>query len=388
MDAFGPNELERLTVEQSSPSVSIYLPTHAAGEAGQQDPVRLKNLLDSAEQQLADNGMRPADARKLLGKARELPTDPAFWGERSEGLAIFIAPQRFACYRLPLRFAELALVGGRFHVKPLLPLLSAGDRFYILALSQNNVRLFNASRYAIEQVPVSDLPVNMKAALNYADAARGSQVHSATRGSQGKQSLGKQAAVFHGQGGQPDTRKDDLANYFRAIDAALQPVLRGEKAPLLLAGVDYLLPIYRETNSYSHVAKTELAGNWDHLAPHQLHERTWPLVAPTFQQACAEAADKYARLAGTGKASDDIRQVLPAAHEGRVDTLFVDLQAHCWGRFDPQTRNIELHEGHQTGDDDLLDLAVIQALAGRGTVHAVQRENLPSSEPIAAVFRY
>ena len=63
-------------------------------------------------------------------------------------------------------------------------------------------------------------------------------MHSAMRGS-----LGKQAAVFHGQGGHNETHKDDLLQYFRLVDASLETVLRESQAPLLLAGVDYLLPL-------------------------------------------------------------------------------------------------------------------------------------------------
>ena len=73
MDAFGTGELRNLMGQQADPCVSVYLPTHVSGEEGQQDPVRLKNLLKQAEAQLIDGGM------------------PRCRCPRSHGLAIFIA---------------------------------------------------------------------------------------------------------------------------------------------------------------------------------------------------------------------------------------------------------------------------------------------------------
>ena len=268
MDSHVTHDLRRLISEHLAPCVSVYMPTHVAGENGQQDPVRLKNLLQRAEEQLSNNWLRPADARRMLQAARDLPADPIFWENRQQGLAIFISRNTFHSYRLPLSFDELVMVGRRYHLRPLLPLVNCGDRFFILALSQNRVRFLVGSRYTVEHVPLEGLPANMKDALNYSGVARGAQAHSAMQGS-----LGKQAAVFHGQGGQADTRKEDLAAFFRLIDAALQPVLRGEKTPLLLAGVEYLLPIYREITNYGYVSKQELAGNCDYLTAHQLHQR-------------------------------------------------------------------------------------------------------------------
>ena len=245
------------------------------------------------------------------------------------------------------------------------------------------MRFCVASRFTIEYVDVPGLPANREDALNYAEADRGLQAHSAMRGSPGKQ-----AVVFHGQGGQSDTRKDDLAQFFRLIDAALGPVLRDETTPLLLAGVEYLMPIYREVSSYSHVAERDLAGNCDYLSAHEVHQRAWPLMEPTFQRARKAAAEKFHTLAGTGTTSDDIGQIVSASHEGRIETLFVDTHALQWGRYDQQTAKVELRDEPQTGDDDLFDLAAVQTLSRRGAVYSVERGQVPSGAPAAAVFRY
>ncbi len=383
MDTFGIADLRALTTTESQPCVSIYLATHPSGQEGQQDPVRLKNLLVQAEEQVAGGWLRAAEARELVQPIRDLLAEPAFWDERSHGIAVFVAPGSFYRFCLAVEFDELVTVNRRFHVKPLFPVLSGRDRFFVLALSQNSVRFFDASRDRIEQVEVPGLPANMTDALNYTSADRGAQAHSAMRGGQGKQ-----AAVFHGQGGQRDTRKEDLAAFARQIDAALKPVLRNQRAPLLLAGVDYVLSIYREVSHYPHVAEQEVEGNCDYFTPHEILQRAWPQIEPVVEQSRRRAAAQYVELVSTGKTSDEIRQIIPAAREGRIDNLFVDVHAHQWGVFDPQTNAVELHETCQVGDEDLLDLAAVETLAHRGIVYGVPPEQMPIRSSIAAMYRY
>ena len=50
---FSRSDLDELVAMDARPAVSIYLPTHIAGREIPQDPIRLKNLLSSAEERLA-----------------------------------------------------------------------------------------------------------------------------------------------------------------------------------------------------------------------------------------------------------------------------------------------------------------------------------------------
>lgn len=384
MDTLELHELRELMAVKGGPCVSIYLTTHPVGPDAEQDVVRLKNLTQKAEQALSDGWLRAPQARDLLEPVRKLPVDAAYWAERSNGLAVFVAEGFFRHWRLPLAFDEFVLVNQRFQIKPLLPVVSESDRFLLLALSQNRVRLLSGSKYGLQPIQVPRLPSNIDEALNYTDVPRGSQVHSAARGS----GQGKQGAVFHGQGGEPESHKSDLASYFRMVDSALEPVLRNERAPLLLAGVDYLLPIYREVNHYDNLVDRDLPGNFDYQTDLEIHRQAWPIVEPLFTAGRSEAEAKYRRLAGTGKTSDDIRQVVPAAEQGRIDTLFVDRTGHAWGRCDSGATAAEVHPERTNGDDDLLDLAAVQTLLNRGAVYAVEAGQVPSETGVAAVMRY
>ena len=157
---------------------------------------------------------------------------------------------------------------------------------------------------------------------------------------------------------------------------------------MALAGVEYLFPIYTEANTYPHLLNHGVEGNPETLSLEELHERAWAIVQPHFQEAQQGAAAHYQQLANTEQASKDIRAIVPAAHYGRVDTLFVAVGLQSWGAFDPQTNTIDIHREEEPGDEDLLDLAAVQTLLHGGKVYAMEPAEVPDGVPLAAVFRY
>jgi hypothetical protein len=118
----------------------------------QAEPLRLKHLLAQAEAHLFALGLRTPQVMELLAPATRLLEDNlAFWQHQRDGLALFLARDTSMVYRLPVSFAEQAVVGSRFYIRPLLPLLSGDGTFYLLALSQNHVRLWRGSRYRLDR---------------------------------------------------------------------------------------------------------------------------------------------------------------------------------------------------------------------------------------------
>ncbi|MEX0642142.1 MAG: hypothetical protein WD468_05550, partial [Pirellulales bacterium] len=312
--------------------VSILMPTHSAGREGQQDAIRLKNLVAIAEKQLIERGMRSVSAREMLQPVLDLPHDLDVWRSRKQGLAVFRSVNEFVTYWLAAPLEEEVVVGRRFHIKQLLPVLDANPHFYLLAASRNQVRLLKTTWHGFETLQPFDLPTNIEAALNLQGADRGEQVHSGARGDYRKQS-----AVHHGQGGHRDTLKDEVAEYFQLIDKSLRPVLHEASWPLILAGVEYEMAIFREISGYKYIADEIVVGGVDYLNDQALYEKALPLARRFYDKAKLNAIKKYDGLAGTSQSSHEIEKIVPAAHAGQVDTLFVDYRAEEFGRFNPDT---------------------------------------------------
>lgn len=385
MDILTRAELEQLMRKEQQWCVSIYMPTHRTGREAQQDPIRLKNLLGEAEKRLSDQGVGTRDVQQMLEPAAKLLLDSYFWQHQSDGLAIFITSNRVRRYRLPLNFEEFVAVMDHFHVKPLLPLFTGDGQFYILALSQNAVRLLNGTRYSVSEVDIGQVGGSLAEAIPSVNHQMSLQLHSS--GSSG----GSGSVTFHGQGGGSDeSAKKELLRYFRLVADGLKEFLQGNRAQLVLAGVEYLLPIYKEANTYPNLIDTVIKGNPDLLSADELHKSAWEIIRPLFQAAQEEAFAYYQQLAGQAseRVADTLEKIVPAAYHGQVETLFVAAGEQQWGILNPVTNEIELHDQMESGDEPLLDLATVHTYLKGGIVYAVEPEMVPGGSRAAAVLRY
>jgi hypothetical protein len=387
MDILTRAELEQLMRKEQQWCVSIYMPTHRTGAEAQQDPIRLKNLLREAEKHLSARGVSTRDVQKMIEPASKLLQDSYFWQHQSDGLAIFLSSNRVRRYRLPLNFEELVVVIDHFHIQPLLPLFTGDGQFYILALSQNDIRLLNSTRYSVSEVDIGQVGGSLAEALPSDDYQAGLQLH--TSGSAGGMA-GDGSVTFHGSGGGSVSAKNDLLRYFHLVDDGLTEFFQGDQVPLVLAGVEYLLPIYKEANTYPNLIDQVIKGNPDLLSADELHKSAWDIIGPLFQAAQEEAFAHYQQLAGQAskRVADTLEKIVPAAYDGRVETLFVAAGVQQLGVFNRVTNEIELHDPIESGDESLLDLAAVQTYLKGGIVYAVEPEKVPGGTSAAAVLRY
>lgn len=364
MDTLSKDDLKTLMADEGEPHISIFMPTHRVADL-RQDPIRLKKLLEEAEERLIKGGMRSSVARERLQPARNLLEDGALSQShyRSEGLAVFISPRFFRHYHVPLPVEELVVVGKRFSVEPLLPLLAEAEvgSFYVLALSLKEVRLLRATHRSVREITLpKEMPRSLAEAMRYDDFEMQHQLYSGTPGWSGGVpgaggEAGKAGAVFYGQGVGSDVKKDNILRYFRQVDRGLHAVLRRGRAPLVLAGVEYLLPIYREANTYAHLVEDGIEGNPDDMRAEELRDRAWSIVRPLLEKAQYKAIDRYMQLAGTGQTCTDIKEVVQAACRGHLDTLFIASGAHQWGTLAPSGADgtsVALHDTEQQGDEE------------------------------------
>jgi hypothetical protein len=155
------DELKALVDRGPNVSVSLFMPTHRDSTETRQDRIRFKNLLREAAERLRAIGLRSPEAAAILALAGQLQYDSALWRHQSDGLAAFLGRETSRIYRLPLNFDELAVAAARFYVKPLLPLFTGGGHFFVLALSQGQVRLLEATRYSVDESELDGVPISL-----------------------------------------------------------------------------------------------------------------------------------------------------------------------------------------------------------------------------------
>lgn len=389
METLSKHELETLLASEGEPHVSIFMPAHSIVDL-QQDPVRLRKLLERAEELLVEGGMRSPVVREMMEPAWHLLERGLFPQPRnqSEGMALFIARNFFRHYHVPVPLDEQVVLGDKFSIEPLLPLLDDTElgSFFVLALSLNAVRLFRATRRTVREIALpKSMPTSLAEAMRYDDFEAEHQFYSGTPGWSGGVpgaggAAGKAGAVFYGQGAESDVKKDNILRYFQQIDRGLHSLLNNEHTPMVLAGVEYLQPIFRQASTYGYLAGRGITGNPDNKRGEQLRDEALPVVLPLLQKAKRDAVNRYMRLAGTGQTFTDISAIVPAAFQGQVDTLFIVRSAQ--GEAEAPRRPEE------EVDRELLNLAAVHTMLSHGTVYVIDPATAPQGMAVAAILRY
>ena len=158
---------------------------------------------------------------------------------------------------------------------------------------------------------------------------------------------------------------------------------------MILAGVEYEFPIYRQVSSCPQILDEAVGGNVDGLTPGELLEKALPIALAHFSKVEERAAGQFYHLEHTGLASSDFPTILKEASVGRVQSLFVAVGVQVWGTYTPGERELVILDGQTPEAEDLLNLAAMYTFMNSGDVYAVQPDRVPGGGGhLAATFRY
>lgn len=410
MDILSRKEFEKLANFQGENCVSIYIPTHRFGEevTNGKDALLFKNQLQKVRRTLTELGMNESKAREFLQPAYKLHEDSNFWHHQLEGLAVFIGPDHFSYHRIPLPLDEFCSVSKTFHLQQLVPLFNGDGLYYILAISQEKVRLFESTRFFVNEIDTGDtLQQGIIEVLKYYDFNnRGIRNQSSSQGAGfpgpgtvpkgggGPNPSGnKGGATFHGHGDGEQDNDHLILEYFRNINEGLAHYIHSDKVPVVLAAVDYLHPIFKDAaNNFQYkIMEKGVTGNPDELHAKELHKKSWECVEDYFNKERKKSREAYNDLAGTGKTSYDLNEIVAASMNGRIDSLFLAKGASAWGTFHPDDQEVEVHDEFQYGDDDLLSKSAVHTILNSGKAYLVDSNELPDktvNTNMVAVMRY
>lgn len=322
MDRLTPELFAELLSDRSGTCVTMYMPTHpVSARETREDVIRFKNLLAEAEEAFAAYYRRPAAMTKRFSEIRRLVSDEGFWKHQTEGLAIFLSPERSVVLKLPLRLPELVRPGEDFYLVPLLHLLAYDQPYYVLTLSQESVRLFRGDRTELIPEEVWKLPQNIREDLWYRETEREMRHRGISPGHSGR-SIG---GSYHGHGDETHEARSALEEFLRHVDRAVVRHLRRSSDPLILAGVEPTLGLYRKIQSYRALADEAIEQRPDRLDRRELHRRVTPLIQRLAEQPKRKLVERYFELAGNRPelVTTDPGDILEASRRGRVDVLLV-----------------------------------------------------------------
>lgn len=375
---------EKLANTHGLHCVSVYLPMHKDGKEqnARLAQATLKQCIRKAQTDLERHEMDPQEIKNYLKPLKALLTDIELWRNPSDGLAIFLDKNGLNYYTLPVSFEIKTIVSDHFYLMPLLPLYHEDDEYYLLELSQDYVKLYEANKYGYQDIYIEDFaPDQLEEAVGFDFKPK--LYH--FRSGQNAQMPG----TYYGTGEGKDDLKKELYNFFRAIDKGINKVIENKKAPLIVACADPLFGIYKEANTYPTLLQNYVAGDSEFKNKTKLHQESWELVHPYFEKLKETKLQQYKELYHTPKTSYQISEIVPAAVNGKIDTLFVQKGADEFGIFNQETNRLMFRKETEPNNASLADLSAVNTFLQGGKVFFLAPEEMPDQgQTMNALLRY
>jgi hypothetical protein len=319
------------------------------------------------------------DHASLLAPFFSLADDEAFWNHTLEGLAILANRRLFRVYRLQRRVPERSVAADSFHLKPLIRILQSADRYQLLALTQQAVRLFEGNRDTVDPVPLAPgVPATIEEALG--DELTQPHLTRSRRAGSG-------SFVFHGHGSKADERSTDMERFFRIVDRAVWlHHSHPSQLPLILVALPEHHAVFRKISRNPFLASESIAANPETLDETALRQLGWEAERPRYLELTANLVDRFRSAQSSGQGSDELTQVAAAAAEGRIATLLLDADQDIPGRVDALSGTVELADAPDS--DDLLDDLGELVLKRGGRAIVIPKDRMPTRSGVAAIYRY
>ncbi len=384
MKDISEKELRELTTVHNLHCLSVFIPTHVTGDkdvlAG--DALLLKNELKEIKKKLAVRGLAQSELDELVKPLQNLVDSTEFWSRQAGGLAIFCSGNLFKKYELPITFKPFHYVSTEFYITPLFSALETHVNFLLLTLELNEVRLHKGSGTGLQEIDITEMvPSGLEEVVGSDYEQKSSQFKS--------QQKGHGYSVYYGHGEGKEENKTEINKYLRKVNKGITKLLKNEKVPLVVAGVDYLVAAYREINSLDNLYERHIPGNPKLLGLESLHNRALDLLQPYFNKTKKEKTEAYREFQGTPKTANSIDDIVPAAMHGKVDTLFILKNQDVFGMYDEVADKVEYKEGSGLAEVSLFNLAAKEAFLHGANVYLVEKEEMPDGFSIInALYRF
>jgi hypothetical protein len=381
-------EFKALAAIKGDTCVSLYVPTEPLRERKRQNRIALKDLAKAALHQLKEAGIAShqiAPIEEQLGhlagtdksdvdddkisKLQNKKPDPIdeFWKFQGHSLAVLATPQMMRTFRLPYRSKPLAEASDRFHLTPLIRVMTSPQDVFVLALAEKGVRLVRVfENLPPVRIHIPDLPEDAEEVAHRASIRE--------RNQKGRLQ-GSEAAKFL------------LHKFARGVDHALRGVLAWRSTPLVLAADEPLASIFRSINSHPGLIDETIAGNPNLMTDAQLEDAALPILRRLYERQIKAAIARFDELQPR-RATTDVSYAAHAVTASAIDELLVDLDAVIPGLISEADGSVTYASSDNAQVYNVIDEIARRALNTGARVLGARRDELPDRAPLVAILRY
>ncbi|RPI18694.1 MAG: hypothetical protein EHM58_04295 [Ignavibacteriae bacterium] len=358
------NELLYLQSIEDYPLVSILMPTNKKNTDGQQEKIRLKNLVQIATKRLQEE-FKNGQIKEVQDKLISIP-DELNYNVNADSYAIYIGKDHRYIYELPFPVEERVIVDTTFATRDIVFAVNRSKRYRILVLSDKICRLLEGSRNSFKEIKNDRFPVKNKQQEEYNN--------------------GMERNTFKGLP-KHQVQKD----YFREVDGELKHLDPEGKLPLALVGVERNISLYKEITKFQGKMIAEVNGNYEWAGAPEITKLVWPEVKKYFAEQREIVFKELQEAVGRQGIAFGAEECWKMAKEGRGKTLLVEINYKFPAIVD--SLGYELTGTSQSGEtpeviDDAIDELIELVISKGGDVYFYDNEVLKKYKHVALIARY
>jgi len=111
-------------------------------------------------------------------------------------------------------------------------------------------------------------------------------------------------------------------------------------------------------------------------------------LEPHYLKKMMKLKNRYEEAKASLRGSDELTDVIHAAYECRVDTIFVEAGKTISGKYDANTGSFELGSLDDTECGDIVEAIVIAVMKDKQDIIVLPSSRMPTDTGLAAFFRY
>jgi hypothetical protein len=246
-------------------------------------------------------------------------------------------------------------------IKHLIGEIDSGEEFLILDLSLNDINLYKANKYQIEEYKAFKLPASIK------------DVYEIER-----------QGVFNMKENKKDEQDAMTKSFLLMIDNELVNNLNEQKIPVMLAGAENITALYKSLSKYKYIWESTLDGNIDRLGMAQIHSKALVVLKKQVNLNIENYIRKINEQTNLGKGSNSFENIFDAAIAGKVGRMVFKSGFSVWGEYENDKLKVSMKK--TLSDEDLMNSLICMVLGTGGEVYASSFRLMDND--VIAEYRY
>lgn len=360
----------QLNAPHAHPAISIFIPTHRTFPDNQQDAIALKNAIKELENRLTnDVTLDKAEAQSIMQRIEQSVQEHDH-NYNLDTLAIFATPEQVEKVKFPFQVKPRIIIDQSFATRDILREINHAVHYYIVVISRTNARLLEVfNDQLLHEFDHDDELQGLKFPIE--------NMHFYTTNAADRANV---------------TKEDNyLKEFLNRVDKSVQEVYNSNPLPIIVVGDERNVGFYQQVSDHP-AAIINTVTNSPNL------EAEARLIIENVQEAITEyrnqqqqsIQDEINQARNRNVLLEDLSSIYRAAHEGRIQQVFVRKGYIQPAVVDEDTLHVDIDEKdsslHTT--DDVVDDILSTVIRHGGKTHFVVPAYLPENVDILADTRY